>query len=222
MAEIHGNQGAIFYRSGYISAATIAFVDSNPDTITDSGNGFVTAGFAADDTIAVTGTDSNNGELTIASGGVAAGTITLIGGDAVVAEGAGAAIIQTVPGTQLGGFFNWSLNWDSDVHDTTAFSDGSVRVFTGGLTTWTATAEKFWLTGGAAADVEPDPGDSHLLRFFVVYTTAPNTTTNYYYEGTGICTAVSPTTPVDGIVQGTISWQGTSTLTWTTRSTAWG
>jgi len=28
-----------------ITADTIAFVDSNPDTITDSGNGFVTAGF---------------------------------------------------------------------------------------------------------------------------------------------------------------------------------
>lgn len=222
MAEIHGNQGSIFYRSGYISASTIAFVDSGPDTITDSGEGFSAAGFVAGDTIAVTGTDSNNGEFTIDTGGVAAGTLTLIGADSLSTEGAGAAVIATVPGTEMGGFFNWSISSNAEVHDTTAFSDGTVRVFTAGLTTWTATAERWWLTGGAAADTEPQPGDTHYLRFFVVYTSAPNTATNYYYEGSCICTAVNPTTPVGGIVQGTISWQGSDTLTWTTRTTAWG
>lgn len=223
MAEIHGNQGSIFYRSGYVTGTTFAFVDSDPDTITDSGNGFVTGGFVAGDTISVSGTDSNDDEYTIDTGGVAAGTLTLIGADTLVAEGAGdSVIIQTVPGTELGGFFNWSVSWDSDAHDVTSFSDSTIRTFMAGLTTWTATAEKFWLTGGAAADTEPQPGDEHYLRFFVIYTATPNVTTNYYFEGSGICTAVSPTTPVDEIVKGTISWQGSGAITWTTRNTAWG
>lgn len=222
MAEIHGNQGSIFYRSGYISASTITFADTDPDTILDSADGFVAAGFVAGDTIAVTGTDSNNDEFTIDTGGVAIGTLTLIGADTVVAEPEGAAVIQTVPGTELGGFFNWSISWDAEVHDVTDFANGSARVFQAGNKPWTATAEKFWLTGGASADTEPQPGDTHYLRFFVVYTASPDVTTNYYYEGSAICSAYSPATPADGIVQGTISWQGTGALVWTTRNTAWG
>ncbi len=223
MAEIHGNQGSIFYRSGYLADDGIAFVDSGPDTLTHDLNGFVTAGFVAGDTFSVAGSDSNDDEYTIAGGGVAAGTITLIGGDTLVAEAAGDDIImQTVPGTQMGGFFSWTLSWDAEMHDVTDYTDGGVRTFMGGLTTWTVSAEKFWLTGGAAADTEPQPGDTHYLRFFVVYTATPNVTTNYFYEGSAICSAVSATTPVDAIVNGTISWQGTSTLAWTTRTTAWG
>jgi len=72
------------------TATTIAFVDSNPDTITDSGNGFVTAGFQAGQTITVSGSVSNNGTFTIAS--VAAGTITLVSGDSLTAESAGANV----------------------------------------------------------------------------------------------------------------------------------
>lgn len=72
------------------TATTIAFVDSNPDTITDSGNGFVTAGFQAGQTITVSGSTSNNNTFTIAS--VVAGTITLVAGDSLTAESAGATV----------------------------------------------------------------------------------------------------------------------------------
>ncbi len=225
MAEIHGNQGSIFYRSGYLADDGIAFVEAGAnDQLTHDLNGFVTAGFVAGDTLSVSGSGAgNDGEYTINAGGVAAGTITLSAGDDVADEAAGPDIImQTVPGTQMGGFFNWTLSWDAEMHDVTDYTDGGVRTFMGGLTTWTVSAEKFWLTGGAAADTEPQPGDTHYLRFFVVYTATPNVTTNYFYEGSAICTGVSATTPVDAIVNGTISWQGSDTLTWTTRTTAWG
>lgn len=72
------------------TATTIAFVNSNPDTITDSGNGFVTAGFQAGQTITVSGSTSNNNTFTIAS--VVAGTITLVAGDSLTAESAGATV----------------------------------------------------------------------------------------------------------------------------------
>jgi hypothetical protein len=75
---------------GIITANTISFSDTNPDTILDSGNGFITAGFAAGDSIKVAGSKSNDGIYTIDS--VAAGTLTLIGGDSLVTESAGFTI----------------------------------------------------------------------------------------------------------------------------------
>lgn len=73
-----------------ITAATIAFVNSDPDTITDSGNGFVTAGFQAGDVIAVINSSSNDGIYTIAT--VVAGTITLVATDSLTAEALGANV----------------------------------------------------------------------------------------------------------------------------------
>jgi len=75
------------------TASTIAFVNSNPDTITDSGNGFVTAGFVAGDIITVSGTTNNNKTYTAQT--VVAGTITLVSTDSVTAEGAGASVTLT-------------------------------------------------------------------------------------------------------------------------------
>jgi len=68
---------------------TIAFVDSNPDTITDTDNGFVDAGFKAGMkiTVAVDGGHANDGNYTIAT--VAAGTLTLVATDSVTALAAG-------------------------------------------------------------------------------------------------------------------------------------
>lgn len=73
-----------------ITDTTIAFADTDPDTITDSNNGFVTAGFLKGHIITVTGTTSNNTNFTVAS--VVAGTLTLVAGDTVTAEGAGASV----------------------------------------------------------------------------------------------------------------------------------
>jgi len=66
-----------------VDGSTIAFVqDGGADTITDSADGFVTAGFEAGDVITVAGATSAHG-AGIAIVSVAAGTLTL--GDAVLA-----------------------------------------------------------------------------------------------------------------------------------------
>lgn len=72
-----------------ITAITISFADTNPDTILDSGSGFEDAGFKEDGVITVSGSASNDGTYTIASGGVAAGALTLVGGDSLTPEAAG-------------------------------------------------------------------------------------------------------------------------------------
>ena len=60
-----------------ISGTTIAFVDGGggSDTITDSGNGFVTAGFEATDKIRIIGSASNDGDYQLT--GEVAGTLTM-------------------------------------------------------------------------------------------------------------------------------------------------
>ena len=71
------------------STTGIAFVDSDPDTITDTTSSFVKEGFNDGDTIIITGTDSNGTDsesktFTVAT--VAAGTLTLISSDSLTAE----------------------------------------------------------------------------------------------------------------------------------------
>ena len=66
------------------STRTITFNNANPDTITDSGNSFVTAGFEAGDIVVVEGSGSNDGSFKIVS--VAVGTLTLESYEEVTAE----------------------------------------------------------------------------------------------------------------------------------------
>ena len=73
-------------------ATTIAFVenDADADTITDSANGFLIAGFQPGDQITITSTSGlNDGTYTI--GSVVAGTITLLASNDLTTESAAAA-----------------------------------------------------------------------------------------------------------------------------------
>jgi len=78
-------------------ATTIAFNenDADADTITDSGNGFLVAGFQAGDQITVDGSASNDGTYTINT--VVAGTITLLAREDLATEAAGATVTLTAP-----------------------------------------------------------------------------------------------------------------------------
>lgn len=80
-------------------AATIAFNENTPaaDTITDSANGFLVAGFQAGDQITVSGSASNDGTYTINT--VAAGTITLLSRNDLATEAAGATVKIVAPKT---------------------------------------------------------------------------------------------------------------------------
>lgn len=94
-AKIASSTSTTLTKQGVLTAkTTIAFVAGTPGTvaatITDSANGFVTAGFAAGDTLFVTGSVTNSRNFTI--GSVTAGTITLIMTDVLVSEVAGPAI----------------------------------------------------------------------------------------------------------------------------------
>ena len=112
-----------------ISATTIAFVDSDPDTITDSANGFVNAGFVAGDTIVITGSASNNGTFLVDT--VAVGTLTLDSGETLAAEGAGASVVikKQLQATDVSSKLASNWGFETGSYDV-VFSNGDERVVT--------------------------------------------------------------------------------------------
>jgi len=76
-----------------LSEKTIAFNDSGPDTIDDSGSGFDTDTLGPGDRITVEGSASNDGTYTIAT--VSTSQIVLIAGDELTNEAEGADVIVT-------------------------------------------------------------------------------------------------------------------------------
>jgi hypothetical protein len=106
-----------------LTGTGIAFLNSNPDTITDTGSGFLTAGFKAGDRIIASGTASNNKTFTIDS--VVAGTITLVSGDFVVAEGAGASM--TIALAEMGIIYNGTAIQYTNIPSSTVFTVASAH-----------------------------------------------------------------------------------------------
>ncbi len=116
--------------------ATIAFVAGTPGsvapTITDSNSGFVTAGFAAGDSLFVTGSTANSKTFTI--GSVTAGTITLIMSNSLTSEVAGPSItIHNGEPTWKSARFFSSVSGRSLLYNSVAYT------YTGGETTDTLT-----------------------------------------------------------------------------------
>lgn len=208
MAATAGKTGALFYRKAWIQGTGIAFVDSNPDTITDTGNGFVTAGFEAADLVTVSGTANNNTNYTIDTGGVAAGTLTLIGGDAVTVEGASALVTvqEALPGTQVLGFHNWTVDETLDDLEVTRFEDVGIEASIAGIRRWTATAGRFFETTQLAP--ESWLGTEQLVRFFFRYDAAPDVTTVWFREGKCRVSGISSGTDAQGVAEETYTFTG--------------
>ena len=82
-----------FHTSIYITASTLAFVDSGPDTITDSDEGFEDAEFTDAIDIDVSGSEDNDGIYAVDT--VVAGTLTLASGEELIAEDAGEGVTIT-------------------------------------------------------------------------------------------------------------------------------
>jgi len=219
MAHLSGHVGDIRWRPVVSSLTTISFADSNPDEIRDSANGFVTAGFESGYIYTVSGSSMNDGNYTIDT--VQAGTLICAAANTLSVEAAGHTVTITcaLPGVQLAGFYNWSMDYTGEALQTTDFADSGWRTYIPGLKSFTATCEKYWDTTG---NENAWPGTTKLVRFFERYDSAPATTNAYYFEGSVVITGISPTAAVDGgPVTQTMTLQGTGSLSQNTRSTAW-
>ncbi len=65
----------------------VSFSDDNPDTINRAAGDFIDDGFTPG-ALNISGSVSNDGDYTIDTSGVAAGVLTLIGGDSLAVESA--------------------------------------------------------------------------------------------------------------------------------------
>jgi len=91
--KVYYSKEAAELSSATMTETTIAFVNSNPDTLTDSGNAFLTNGFVAGQEVTIAGSTSNDGTYKIET--AAAGTITLTAGASLTAEVAGDTVTLT-------------------------------------------------------------------------------------------------------------------------------
>lgn len=160
-SAIAGYAGAVYYRPR-IKKTTISFADTDPDTILDSGNDFVDAGFLPAKNIVVSGSTSNDGTYLVAT--VTRGVITLDGGEALTAEVAGdlVTIIQTEE-VQLLGFYNWSMPYAIDNPEVTAYDSNGYKEYITALKGWEISASRYFQTGAiisvatiAFVDSNPD------------------------------------------------------------------
>ena len=129
---------------------------------------------------------------------------------------------ETEPGTEKGGFYNWTLNYNNEIFDATNFKDSSGgKQFVASITNWNASADKYFIP----ADTTGIEGLANTIvkaRFFTKYVASPSTgDTAHYYEGDALMTGYSVNTPVDALISGTINFQGRGALTPKVRATAW-
>lgn len=169
------------------SIATIAFVDGGAgnDSITDSGNGFLTAGFVVGNSITVDSTSNlNDGTYVILA--VSAGTIEVATGS-LTAESAAAAGATTITAddelaTAAGYTQNTKLTGviTLDEDDTNDRSDGTFPTVT-----WTAAGGSIGPTPGAIL-YDDASGDNTILGYidFDGEKTATDTTTFNIASGT--------------------------------------
>lgn len=229
-APIHGKVGAFYAATGVIRAKTLSFAIS-PSRILDSASGFVNAGFVQGQKIEVSGSASNNtagSPLTIATGGVAAGTITLTSAPTPESAGPEILIYQAAPGGAPYGFTNWSFDRTMGAEKATNFQSAGWDEFVGGIGAWKGSAERNF---SIADDTWPQTNNPwaggvvatwQWVRFFVKYVAIPSAPSPaIFYEGLAFVTASTIDWPSDGIVTQKYDIQGVGALTPVSKTSAW-
>ena len=216
--KVQGGLGGIFAYATY-TASTIAFVEGggNPDTITDSANGFLTAGFVVGMTITITDTVSNNKDVTIAA--LAAGVITVLASDDLTDEAEGSATLATPAyGYQVLGFKQWTGSNGIEKVDSTCFENYPYRTHKVTLKDWSATFAGFWLS------TERDSwlGRELNLRLFERFALSPSATNPaVYWSGVATVTDIPRDLAIDTLVNESITVAGNGALEETIKTTAW-
>ena len=235
MAEISGVDGAVYFNEEITPTVTSGnLFFSTGKTITSSGAtlDFVDEGFTSGMLITVEGctkdvvtsgtTTGNNRIYTIDS--VTTGVLTVAEDIAVSSNpdaSTGLTITEAEPGVTVLGFYNWSLSYTGDTLETTNFDNSSGgRNYIPGMISWTATADKHFLT--ANNEVDDWVGETCELRLFLNYVAAPDIDNpSQYWKGDTIVTGLDHTTPVDALVTQSISFQGDRALTLKTQIAPW-
>ena len=171
-------------------------------------------------TVSGCGATGNNRIFTIT--GVSSGELTV--SETVVGaapEAAAVTFTEAEPGIEVCGFYNWTLNYSLDMLETTDFCNSSGgRSYISGMTNWTATADKHFLT--ANNEVDDWVGESCEIRLFTKYVSSPSSgDPSQFWDGNTIVTGLDHNTPVDALVNQSVTFQGKEALTLRTQTQAW-
>lgn len=226
MGAISGRYGAVYYNAGLTDTATTGNLTfSTGGTITSSGDtlNFETEGYVTGMLVTVsgcTGESANNKIFTIT--GVSAGVLTVsetVAGSSP--EPSEVTFEEAEPGLQVCGFYNWTISYTAEVFDNTDFCNApSGRTYIPGVTSWTATATKHFLTADNVVD--DWVGGSIKVRLFTKYVASPTTgDPAQYWSGDTIVTGLDESTPVDALIDQSISFQGDKALTLVTKTINW-
>ena len=222
MAIITGINGAVYHFQQLSNTAAVNDIIFGPNAIVSSAIDFQSTGYEAGHFIAVTNATATGNIGIYTATAVSSGTITVSEALATTGTDTGTpTIAESAPGKEKMGFFNWTLNYNNEIYDATHFYESSGgRSYVAGLTDWSATAEKYFLSTGG--NLEDWLGDTVKIRLFMKYVANPTTTdTAQYWEGDAIMQGISQTTPVDALITSTLNFQGVSALTETIRGRAW-
>lgn len=110
----------------------------------------------------------------------------------------------TFSGSAVGVVRSWSIDQAAEALETTNMGSGGVREYIAGLTSWSGSLDLYFdetdagqdaVTIGASATLTLDPD---------------NLTTDY--SGTAIITGITKSASVDGLVEMSVTFQGSGTL----------
>ena len=208
MAELRGALGAVFYGAAGIYSKDLVFVTG--DYVTNSEALLVSSGFEGGQKISVYGSASNDGDYTVDA--VTTTKLTITASSFTAETPTSSVFIYTSsPGTQLAGFYNWSINKTLSVLDATDFSDAGVKAFIAGDEGWTATALAHWMDDDLTA--ASYFGEPILVRFFTKYSASPSAPAPVYlYEGMAVVTGMTTEVNTGSIVEQPLTFTGVSPL----------
>lgn len=232
MAELSGELGAVYYNEEIASTGTTGTLHfSTGKTITSSGEdiNFSSGNYSSGMLVTVAGCTTatgNNRIFTITAVTTGVLTVSETVASSSGAEAGAVTFTEAEPGLAVFGFYNWTLSYTGDVLETTDFDDAtSGRSYIPGMTTWTATAEKHFLSG--VRETEDWLGTAVEIRLYKNYVATPSTGTSstscpsQYYKGDTVVSGFDETTPVDALISQSISFQGDGALTLKTQTKAW-
>jgi len=236
MGAISGRYGAVYYNAGLTDTAvanTITFdagtTGATDQTITSSTAGgstgplidFETGGYKAGMIVQVSGATSTGNNRLFTVNTVSSGQLTVNEAVSTGTDTGTPTLLEWEPGLQVCGFYNWTISYTAEVFDTTDFCNASCgRTYIPGVTSWTAAATKHFLTVDNVVDNWV--GEPIKVRLFTKYVASPSTgDPSQYWEGDTIVTGLDQSTPVDALIDQSISFQGDKALTLVTKTTDW-
>ena len=243
MAVISGENGAVYFNEGLTDTALASSItfsagttgDTLDQTITSSTDGGATGkisfedeGYVAGMLVKVSGCSSGSStgnDRIYTVNAVSSGRLTINEAVTTGTDTGTPVFLEAEPGITVLGFYNWTLSYTGDALETTNFDNSSGgRNYIPGLTSWTATADKYFLT--ANNEVDDWVGETCEIRLFLNYvvqtTGAPSTgNPSQYWKGDTVVTGLDETTPVDALVDQSISLQGDEALTLKTQTDPW-